>query len=367
MLPENEFPALSSLTLCLDYDISTPWDLWDLLQFLSGCPMPEDIHVCSAWFTTATPTHDPHAINTPVPLSRLRYLYFQYDLLADMDEIVDSATQIIDFLLSHMAIPSTCHFMVDFHNSDTFEYPDIVAEVNRGYLDSIRRYVPDKNHISHVALWFPDKFGRREIGLQLVFPKGSVRLLFTAGRGMPEESLRAEDLLSPLRAYPATFASTTELRIHYGQVYSNSCPRLTVPMGALPAIFPSVKLVSTIAYRAAEPLVFPEPLPLRVLDDSESLSGAEADAIPYPALETLWVTLDDDQLNSGAAQLKEDLAARVEMGFPIRRVIVAYRLKSSQPLTPSGDDLRDRLALEAMVDEVVFMGIPPQETPEEVD
>ncbi|KAM5543635.1 hypothetical protein V8D89_002886 [Ganoderma adspersum] len=358
VLPENEFPVLSCLKLCMDFETCFSWSIWDLLKFFHGCPMLEEIHVSGALFTTSHSSHNPHTFNTPVSLPRLRYLSFQYLLGLDVDA---------DFLLSRLVIPSDCHLY--FHVPQEFSLNAISPS---GLLDSVCRHIPDKSHISHVALWLPDGSSRYDVGMERVFPRGSLRLLFTPPLHSPPGLLHVEGLLQFLRKYPAMFAATMELRIHYNQ--ENLLPRLRIDMMkglrvALPAIFPNVKLMSTISdgrYRVENLWTC---LQFLLPASDASPPAPYAEPVPYPALETLWVMLDNFKKDSAMAQLRRVLTKRAELGFPVRRAIVAYKLPESHTLETDqdGGDVRELLTLDGVVDEVVLMGIPPQERPSEAD
>ena len=170
------------------------------------------------------------------------------------------------------------------------------------------------------------------------------------------------------------FAATTELRIHYNQ--ENILPRARIGMmkdlrAALSEIFPNVKLISTISdgmYRV-ENLWTCLQFPLPPYNGSSPFPTLNAEPIPYPALETLWVMLGDLNKNMAVAELRRVLGKRADLGFPIRRAIVAYKLPKSQAPEARQDshDVRKILGLEGVVDDVILMEISPQEHPSEVD
>ena len=365
VLPENEFPVLSSLTLCMDIETVFLWSICDLLKFFYGCPMLEHIHVSCGRFTTSPSSHNPHAFNTLVYLPRLRYVSFQC-----LPSQAMGAIQIVDFLLSCIVIPSDCHLYLHVPRPETHN------EINSGFLDSVCRHISNKNYVSHVAIWLPDCSNRYDIGMQLVFARGSLRLLFAPPpHSQPAPLHDVEALLHFLRSYPGMFAATTELRIYYSQL--NTLSKLRIGMmedmrAAFPAIFPNIKLISIIAagtYRGVENLWTCLQFPLPASDPSSTQTPNADSPVPYPSLETLWVMLDDFTNNLAVAELRRVLSKRAELGFPIRRAIVAYKLPKSQTpeMGQDGSNVRELLALDGVVHEVFLMGIPPQERPSEVD
>ena len=212
--------------------------------------------------------------------------------------------------------------------------------------------------------------------MQLVFARGSLRLLFAPPpHSRPAPLHDVEALLHFLRSYPGMFAATTELRIHYSQL--NTLSKLRIGMmedmrAAFPAIFPNIKLISTIAagtYRGVENLWTCLQFPLPASDPSSTQTPNADSPVPYPSLETLWVMLDDLTCNLAVAELRRVLSKRSELGFPVRRAIVAYKLPKPRTLEmgQDGGNVRELLALDGVVDEVILMGIPPQERPSEMD
>ena len=80
--------------------------------------------------------------------------------------------------------------------------------------------------------------------------------------------------------------------------------------------------------------------------------------------------LDGLKWNSAIAELlRRVLIKWSELGFPVRRTIVAYKLPKSQTPEARQDshDVRKILGLEGVVDDVILMEISPQEHPSEVD
>ncbi|PIL30161.1 hypothetical protein GSI_07739 [Ganoderma sinense ZZ0214-1] len=282
----------------------------------------------------------------------------------------EDAVKTVDFLLSYIIIPSDCHLYLT-----VLQNPSI--KVNCGVLDSVCRHIPDKGHISHLALWLPDSYHPYDygydIGLQVVFPQGSLRLRFPAPRAYADDM--AQELLRFLHAYPDIFATTTELRIQQRDMSLSTqrSRQLKDLQDALPAIFPNVKLMSIVAAAQSFWKESLQPCLQSLLPVSNASPPAPGmEPVTYPALETLWVTLHDLKKERIVAQLRAVLSERAALGFPVRRVIVAYmrsESKSRTPNTPQDSDrtVRDLLALDGIVDEVVLMEIPPNEDPSDAD
>ncbi|EJF58373.1 hypothetical protein DICSQDRAFT_173051 [Dichomitus squalens LYAD-421 SS1] len=288
-LPTNEFSALSLLVLAMNGSRMAPphWDAWDLLLFFPRCPSLEEVYVTDVYL----PRHRAEGFSgvlegfSPVSLPRSRYFAFTYS--PNEEYPADSAPVC---LLSHLAIPSFCHL-----------YFKILCEgkqlrTNKAILDSFLRHVPYKERTSRISISFPSALSTV---LQLVFKEGSLRLDFYGD--MVRSDMAGDsgyDIDLPvrifLRAYPNLFLGTKELQVHYADDHL---------MGALDSsyfttVVPNVEAIALVP------------------------SIASFAHSTYPALDTIWFSLEDAE---DVAQLQDVLSRRAAQGCRIRRLILYVR------------------------------------------
>ena len=347
-LPANEFPALSLLAIDLDVAgaCAPPrWDIRDFLKFLSGCPRLEEIYVLDVYLPNNRFLVSGDALEgsaTRVSLPHLRYFAFAY--VADYGHPVGPA---LESLLVNLAIPPRCHLFIDVGDDRGPLY------TNRIILDNVLRHVASKVSPSRISISAESRY---RTAVQLVFPNGSLRLYFKGGMTINEDT--GDFVLAVntfLRTYPDLFVNIEELRFQclpgapVEELYS-----------FLPAVFPNVKAVAIAPGVASSPHTASSTEALQLLAPYfEPMWASETsdmhDPLPFPGLNTLWVSIGDA---AGVAQLQTVLSRRASQGRRIRRLVLHARddsvdVDSSQPAEQIQS--ADIAALKTLVEEVIVM------------
>ncbi|PIL30148.1 hypothetical protein GSI_07726 [Ganoderma sinense ZZ0214-1] len=340
-IPDNEFPSLTLLEIGSVKRCHVYWEAEDLVEFLAGSPKLEEVYVhdISYW---DQPTHSRHkdAVSLPpVSLPHLQYLAFtcwHRDPNRELDVQIDDPTNPIDYLLSRISIPPTCHMYLD---APAVDEAQAVLKSVTDTLASVCRHVPGKHAVSYMFLRLSEPF-HRDNPIQLVFQQGSLRLRIPRFLDLRDQSFPYPEFFHTFRDL---FATTAELRVHYTHdailtAFGGS------GSGSMPwpaALFPNVAAVSLIrdsgmwwlpemrpTLRAGiAHLLCPQPEP-PASSMSPGLSGLGSEEQSgehwpyYPALDTLWTSLES---RTEIGELETALAARAAQGMPIRRLIVTLR------------------------------------------
>ncbi|PIL30101.1 hypothetical protein GSI_07678 [Ganoderma sinense ZZ0214-1] len=281
----------------------------------------------------------------------LSFLY-QPNNTCTSDDVANS----FDLLLQQVSIPATCHMYLAAPAHTTDKNPDLHSSA-ADILDSVCRRVPGKDAVSHMFLHLPAPELRACSPMQLVFPQGSLRLLIPCAPGGMTSTFLSLKLFC---AFPRLFAPTRELRIHYtnlavmaalGSQCSAAFPNLTAlsviqdmdnwwPTTPKPALSaglallvqppPSSSRSTGISMSESEP-DSSSSSNLKSGDDAEPQLDPEngsrslAHQLPFPALDTLWTTVES---RDDIASLERTLAARAALGAPIRRLVVTPRARA---------------------------------------
>ncbi|KAM5543646.1 hypothetical protein V8D89_002897 [Ganoderma adspersum] len=394
-LPAKEFPALTLLVIAYNRsnDIIVRWHMGDLLTLLAGSPRLEGVYVHGMLFYTYSLPRPPGPSEpepAPICLPRLQHLAFTYRPETGKADTINPA----DVLLSRISpIPPACHMVFtavggardERTRRDDSTRRDGSTRRAIDILDTVCRRVEGKAAaaVSHVFI----RLFAGSATIQLVFAQGqgSLRLQFPVPAAAPPPARRGLGALSstststntgsgkgPLdvfSAFPALFARTEELRVHYTDDSVEAA--LTA---SLPAALPALKTMSLVRDfdwerpgpspgprdAAAKPtllaglmhLIPPEPW-------TRSPRGA---GVPYPALDTLWVALEKaDEIGAIESLLGHQAHARV----PVRRLVVTV-YNSNSMRADAGSDVPARLrALRAK--KVVVMEMEEGSAEGEVD
>ncbi|PIL23000.1 hypothetical protein GSI_14307 [Ganoderma sinense ZZ0214-1] len=353
-LPENAFPALTLLKIGFVRRQSTSlcWGIEDLVKFLAGSPKLEEVY-----------THDmPYSERNmwdkspPVPLPRLQYLAFTYTLEVPSSD----PTHPTELLLARISVPPACHMFLPAPSS---RKQNVTTDSATSILASVVRHVPGKDAVSHVLL----QMAGFVTMLQLVFRPGhgSLRIQIptpsfssssSRGAQRPAESAHSSSssgsssfpsgLEDVFRAFPQLLAPARELRVHcdsntgMAALSSDALALATLTVSPNPFsianVFPHVRTLSLIRIvdpwlpgplrpglsvglaLLAQPQPQSQPQPPPTQPESESRGGTA----PFPALDTLWVSVE---ASKEIPVLERALAARAALGCPIRRLVVTLR------------------------------------------
>ncbi|TBU27997.1 hypothetical protein BD311DRAFT_788819 [Dichomitus squalens] len=217
------------------------------------------------------------------------------------DHPVDLA---LECLLTHLAIPSYCHLYIDVRDQRGRLY------TNKVILDNVLRHIPSKTRLSQISISVVE---RDRTALQLVFPQGSLRLHFSGQWSYHEDTGEFElDLKNSLRAYPHLFLDTEELRFQYT---SDGVTTGLLDSFLAVAIVPDITWFSRAPGSAAGLRIF------SLSSDSEWDSETSG-PLPYPALDTLWMSLGTVEEES---ELEAVLSARALQGRRVRRLVLHIR------------------------------------------
>ena len=343
VLPANAFPALTLLLIASGRPRTT---MEDLITFLAGCPRLEEAYIYNI---QRNPFHAHTLPSPPILLPRLKYLYYTCDRRYQDSEWEEDADP-IEYLLSRTSIPSTCHLYLTVKGAR--EQP---AVTNRRILTSVCRHVQEKDTVSRVFLWLTNS---PPTHMQLVFSQGSLRLHYGY-------QFHFVDALPPLAPF---FSKTKDVRVRYGDKCGYT-PIVHSLATTLPTTFPSIEVLSLIRQnpdlwanttRSESVEALHQYLGARVPQPSEplSISNSEADRIPWhPRLDTLWVSVESKE---EIASLRETLADRTALGFPIRCVIVHHcfeaRSKALALLRALEDDAEEVILMEISASSFRFLG-----------
>ncbi|PIL30135.1 hypothetical protein GSI_07713 [Ganoderma sinense ZZ0214-1] len=365
VLPENEFPMLTLLEIGFirRRAANMLWEMEDLFDFLAGCPNLEELYLHDI------PDTDRHASSRRQPgssitvsLPRLQYLAFTYRYPNDKKPKynVDDSADPIDFLLSRISIPPSCHMYLGS--------PAMEIDADR-VLASVCRHVPGKDAVSHMFLRPSNDVSSP---IQLVFRHGSLRLHIPKDSSWVLQPATASHFAYHdfFRAFPHLFTTTAEVRIHYNHDYVMTPRDAPFPVPA--AVFPQVTALSVIrdTNRAHSPdesrttlraglahLVQPPCKPLPRRSRSGNVTNATArpglsGRSPYPLLDTLWTSVES---TDEVGELETALTARSAAGLPIRRLVVTLRHYPLGDSAARDGDIARLRAIGAGVEEVVVM------------
>ncbi|PIL30145.1 hypothetical protein GSI_07723 [Ganoderma sinense ZZ0214-1] len=295
------------------------WEMEDLFEFLAGCPNLEELYLHDIPDTDrrASSRRQPGSSIT-VSLPRLQYFAFTYRYPNDKKPKydIDDSPDPIDFLLSRISIPSSCHMYLGS--------PAMEIDADK-VLASVCRHVPGKDAISHMFLRPSNDVSSP---IQLVFRHGSLRLHIPKDSSWVLQPATASHFAYHdfFRSFPHLFATTTEVRIHYNHDYVMTPRDAPFPVPA--AVFPQVTALSVIrdTNRARSPdesrttlraglahLVQPpcKPLPRRSRLGPGNVNATAQQGLrgrsPYPLLDTLWTSLES---TDEVGELETVLAAR---------------------------------------------------------
>ncbi|TBU27987.1 hypothetical protein BD311DRAFT_759335 [Dichomitus squalens] len=317
------------------------WDLYDLVNFLSGSPRLEEIYIGDiSWRMEQVSFSSVPVVRAPLSLPRLRYLSLTYWAGA-----TESASHVVEHLLSRVIIPPSCHLY--------FKARGGPRNINQVLLESVRRHVAGRDAVSHVCFWITEFSCDQSI--QLVFPKGSLRLVFAASSF---SSVRhAEDMFDLLCSFPQLFTETQELRVHYSE---NNLLRKLQP--SLPAIFPNITALSLVPFLVPG---YSGHASLTIgLESLTELPEGER-KVTWPALDTLWVSVTDKR---DATQLETALDFRVLRGHPIRHLTVRYDPRKKKGKGGVENKVPSfAAALEEHVKEITLMELSRHEPSREID
>ncbi len=350
VLPAKKFPALTLFKISFDErpSGSVCLDIKDLVKFLASSPKLEEVYVQTILHSDRG-SNRPPAHPTPISLPCLQYLEFSYSL--SLDTVSGNETYLIDILLSLISIPPTCHM----HLSAPIAYANKHVE---DILASVCHRVPGKNALSHMFIHLS---GSTNL-LQLVFRQGSLRFEIPRSAGLREsEPFAYHDLF---RAFSRLFATVEELRIHY-----STSDRITTALISPIHVeaFPNVTAVSIIRLASGRPARAAAKPTLRaglahLVQPSTASTGpgvaVDSQSCPYPALETLWTSVES---SADIAELEATLAARAALGVHIRRLVVTVRY----PMPPDSEDAERLEALGA--EDVIVMPLEAETVVGEVD
>ncbi|PIL23003.1 hypothetical protein GSI_14310 [Ganoderma sinense ZZ0214-1] len=375
-IPDNEFPSLTLLEIGFDRELNVRWEVEDLVEFLAGSPKLEEVylHYISYWDQHAHSHKDTVSL-PPVSFPHLQYLAFtclHRDPNRELDVQIDNPANPIDYLLSRISIPPTCHMYLD---APVVNEPQAVLKSVTDTLASVCRRVPGKHAVSHMFLRLSNPVQRGN-PIQLVFQQGSLRLQIPKFPDQPEGMNFKFPYPDFFRTFRDLFATTTHLRVHYTRDAI-----LTAFGGAMPwaaAVFPSVTAMSLIPdsgmwlsptmrttlragiahlVRCPQPH-WPEPPASSVSPSglgSEEQSEEHSGWPYYPALDTLWTSVDLE-LTGEIEELETALAARAAQGMPIRRLIVTLRYSAGADWDSDGVERLRELKVAGVEDVVVMDG-----------
>ena len=345
-LPENAFPALTLLKIGFVRRRSTSlcWGIEDLVKFLAGSPKLEEVYVHDVPYSERNMWDK----SSPVSLSRLQYLAFTYFI----DVICENPAHPADLLLARISIPPTCHMYLPTPNISKQNLTKTTSDI----LTTVCRHVPGTDAVSHVLL----QLTRLSTTLQLVFRSGgSLRLDIPGLNGVPTSGAGSLLCGDVLRAFaPSLLTGVQELRVHYDDEGDPAVAALsTLPLAAF---FPAVRALSIIRTGAGaadsddDMLWAMSPRAslrvglalLRQLPPPSARDGYVAPPSPFPALDTLWVSVESrDEI----AELEAALAARAALDLPVHCLVVTVRYS----VGADGDDVARLRALDA--EEVVMI------------
>ena len=335
-LPANTFPSLSRIVIRMVANDRYPvnWGPQDLVKVFSGCPRLEEAYIGEiSWHPEEISSPIPSAL-APLSLPRLRYFSLAYSA-----KTTPSASLVVEHLLSCVIIPPSCHLY--------FKACGSASDANIAILESIRHRIPGRDTVSHACLWITERSFERSI--QLVFPEGSLRLVFPVS---PLSSgYDSEDMLRFLRSSQPLFAETRELRVHYSE---NDLLCKLEP--SLPTIFPKITALSLIPFSISQ--YFSRARLAVSLESLGKASHAESHA-SWPALDALWVSLRD---KGDEVQLEKALATRAAPGRALRHLSVCYDSKKMQSKGSGGGKGSKVLGfvapLKEHVEEITLMELP---------
>ncbi|TBU43438.1 hypothetical protein BD309DRAFT_960742, partial [Dichomitus squalens] len=282
-------------------------------------------------------------VRAPLSLPRLRYLSLTYSARA-----TESASHVVEHLLSRLIIPPSCHLY--------FKARGGPRNINQVLLESVRRHVAGRDAVSHVCFWITEFSCDQSI--QLVFPKGSLRLVFAASSF---SSVRhAEDMFDLLCSFPQLFTETRELRVHYSE---NDLLRKL--QSSFPTIFPDFTALSLIPFPGSG---YSGHASLTIGLESLTEPPEGERKVTWPALDTLWVSVTDKR---DATQLETALDFRALRGHPICHLTVRYDPRKKKGKS-GGEGVESKVpsfaaAFEEHVKEITLMELPSREPRREID